>query len=45
MQDKNVKLPFMYQPTVPDITKFDKHRFYSKKFPISFEKNLEHTFY
>ena len=31
MQDKNVKLPFMYQPPVPDITKFDKLRFYSKK--------------
>ena len=45
MQDKNVKLPFMYQPPVPDITKFDKLRFYSKKFLISFEKNLEHTFY
>ena len=38
MQDKNVKLPFMYQTTVPDITKFDKLRFYSKKCVISFEK-------
>ena len=40
MQDKNVKLPFMYQPPVPDITKFDKFRFYSKKFLISFGKKL-----
>ena len=40
MQDKNVKLPFMYQPPVPDMTKFDKLRFYSKKFLISFEKKL-----
>ena len=31
MQDKKVKLPFMYQPPVPDITKFDKLRFFQKK--------------
>ena len=40
MQDKNVKLPFMYQPPVPNITKFDKLRFHSEKIIISFEKKL-----
>ena len=43
MQDKNVKLPFMYQPPVPNITKFDKLRFQSEKIIISFEKNLAHA--
>ena len=43
MQDKNVELPFMYQPPVPDITKFDKLTFFSQKFLISFEKNLAHA--
>ena len=45
MQDKNVKLPFMYQPPVPNITKFANLGFIQKKFIISLEKNLEHTFY
>ena len=38
MQDKNVKLPFMYQPPVPDITKFDKLRFFSKNFSLLSKK-------
>ena len=45
MQDKNAKLPFMYQPTVPNITKFDELRIHSKEFIIKLERNLEHTFY
>ena len=40
MQDKNVKLPFMHQPPVPNITKFDDLRIHSKKFIISLEKKL-----
>ena len=36
---------FHVSAPVPDITKFDKLRFYSKKFLISFGKNLEQTFY
>ena len=38
MQDKNVKLPFMYQPAVPDITKFDKLRFFSRNFSLLSKK-------
>ena len=38
MQDKNVKLPFMHQPPVPDITKFDKLRFYEKNFSLFSKK-------
>ena len=45
MQDKNVKLPFLYQPPVPNITKFDELRIHSKEFIINLERNLEHTFY
>ena len=45
MQEKNVKIPFMYQPAVPNITKFDKLRFHSKKTYHESGKNLEHTFY
>ena len=43
MQDKNVKLPFMYQPPVPDITKFDKLRFFSKKFSLLSKKLGKHV--
>ena len=45
MQDKNAKLPFMYQPPVPNIRKFDELRIHSKDFIINLERNLEHTFY
>ena len=45
MQDRNVKLPFMYEPPVPNIRKFDELRIHSKEFIINLERNLEHTFY
>ena len=45
MQDKNVKLPFMYQPPVPNITKFANLGFIQKNFSSVSEKNLEQTFY
>ena len=38
MQDKNVKLPFMYQPPVPNITKFDDLRIHSKKLSLVWKK-------
>ena len=38
MQDKNVKLPFMYQPPVPNITKFDDLRIHSKKISLVWKK-------
>ena len=43
MQDKNVKPPFMYQPAVPNITKFDKLRFHSKKIIMNLEKLRIHV--
>ena len=45
MQDKNVKLPFMHQPPVPNITKFANLGFIQKNFSSVSEKNLEQTFY
>ena len=45
MQDKNVKLPFMYQPPVPKITKFANLGFIQKNLPLVWKKNFEHTFY
>ena len=38
MQDKIVKLPFMYQPPVPNITKFDDLRIHSKKLSLVWKK-------
>ena len=40
MQDKNVKLPFMYQPPVPNITKFANLGFIQKNLPLVWKKTL-----
>ena len=40
MQDKNVKLPFMYQPPVPNITKFANLGFIQKNLMLVWEKNF-----
>ena len=38
MQDKNVKLPFMYQSSVPNITKFANLGFIQKNFSLVSKK-------